>query len=252
MFFVAGPCGLENFELGLQVAQFLAKESRRWNVKIYFKSSFDKANRTSENAWRGPGLELGLEWIRAIKEETGLDALIDVHEPWQCEKVAEVAEVLQIPAFLCRQTDLIHAARATGRIVNVKRGVFLDPRQASKIVEKAGDRVWLTERGTAFGHGDLVFDPRSLCWLKEAGVPVLFDCTHSVQHAGDGETSGWSGFQLPLARAAAAVGVDGIYAEVHPEPENALSDRASQLNFSDFIKLLTQTLGIDKMRHACR
>ncbi|MSP70977.1 MAG: 3-deoxy-8-phosphooctulonate synthase [Myxococcales bacterium] len=249
LFFIAGPCVIEDEAMALDTARAL----KAMGLPLVFKASFDKANRSSPRGFRGPGLARGLEILARVKDELGLPILTDVHEPWQCEPAAMVADVLQIPAFLCRQTDLLLAAAATGRLVNVKRGQFLDPRRMALLLEKAvGARCWVTERGTAFGHGDLVFDPRSLVWMRGAAEAVIFDCTHSVQvPAGDGEqTGGRTELSRPLARAATAVGLDGIYAEVHPDPPRALSDSATQLSFEAFRILAAEVRAIDAARRA--
>ena len=248
--FVAGPCVIEDEATTFAAAEALARIADDTGIDLVFKASFDKANRSSLVAFRGPGLAEGLRILAAVKARFGLRVLTDVHEPGQCAPVAEVCDVLQVPAFLCRQTDLVVAAAATGRVVNIKRGQFLDPRKAHLLAEKAGGRAWLTERGTAFGHGDLVLDPRSLVWMRAAGVPVLYDCTHTVQWPGaPGEaTGGDRELVLPLARAAAAVGVDGYYAEVHPEPARARSDAATQLEPGAFGELVRQVLAIEAAR----
>ncbi len=245
--FVAGPCVIEDEATTFTAAAALARIAADAGIELFFKASFDKANRSSLGAFRGPGLAEGLRILAAVKERFGLRLLTDVHEPAQCGPVAEVCDVLQIPAFLCRQTDLVVEAAATGRVVNIKRGQFLDPRKAHLLVEKAGGRAWLTERGTAFGHGDLVLDPRSLVWMRAAGVPVLYDCTHTVQWPGapGAVTGGHRELILPLARAAAAVGVDGYYAEVHPEPATARSDAATQLTPAAFGELVCQVLAVE-------
>jgi 2-dehydro-3-deoxyphosphooctonate aldolase (KDO 8-P synthase) len=248
-FWVAGPCVVEDRDQVMAVAEVVAAlPGRRW-----FKASFDKANRSSAGAFRGPGLEAGLAVLDEVRQVHDLPILTDVHLPEQCAPAAEVADVLQIPAFLCRQTDLVEAAARTGRIVNIKRGQFLDPRRMHLLVEKveaAGGRAWVTERGTTFGHGDLVFDPRALVWMRAAGAPVLYDCTHSVQAPGGAgrETEGRRDLAHPLARAAAAVGVDGFYAEVHPDPPNARSDAATQLDFDGFARLVREVTAITHAR----
>ncbi len=246
MIVVAGPCVIEDEQTTFAAAEAVAELTAGRGLEVYFKASFDKANRSSARAFRGLGLEEGLRILAEAKARSGLRVLTDVHEPWQCAPAAEVCDALQVPAFLCRQTDLVQAAAATGRVVNLKRGQFLDPRAMPLAVEKANGHAWVTERGTAFGHGDLVLDPRSLVWLRECGVPVLYDCTHSVQWPGaPGEaTGGHRELALPLARAAAAVGVDGIYAEVHPEPERARSDAATQLDPATFGRLLDEVLAV--------
>lgn len=250
-FFVAGPCVIESPGQLLETASALAA----LGLPLVFKASFDKANRSSADAYRGPGLEAGLAALAEVKARTGLPILTDVHEPWQCAPAAEVADVLQVPAFLCRQTDLVVAAARTGRPVNLKRGQFLDPRRMGLLVEKvtaAGGTAWVTERGTTFGHGDLVLDPRALVWMAASGAPVLYDCTHSVQApAGEGRaTGGLREMIRPLARAAAAVGVAGFYAEVHPDPPRAKSDAATQLAPDELTRLAAEVLAIDAARRA--
>jgi len=229
-FVIAGPCVLESLDLALEVASRLAKIAAGRSLTVIFKSSFDKANRSSLTSFRGPGLEQGLEWLNQIKERTGLPVVTDIHEPRQAEIVARVADVLQIPAFLCRQTDLLTAAGETGRIVNVKKGQFLAPWDMRPVVEKlhasGNKRIWLTERGASFGYNNLVVDYRSIPIMSELGHPVVFDATHSVQlpggkgHASDGQRR----FVPVLARAAAAAGCQGVFLEVHPRPEQALCD----------------------------
>ncbi len=256
---VAGPCALEDRDTTLRAAELVTDLARRAGVPVIFKASLDKANRTHADAWRGPGLEVGLRWLAEVRATFGVPVLTDVHSAEQCAPVAAVVDVLQIPAFLCRQTDLLVAASATGRPVNLKRGQFLDPRQAGYAVDKirgarpagAPAAAWLTERGTTFGHGDLVFDPRSLVWLAAHGAPVLYDVTHSVQvPSGGATTGGRRELALPLARAAVAVGVDGLYAEVHPAPERARSDAATQLDGPLFARLLAQVTALDTARRA--
>jgi 2-dehydro-3-deoxyphosphooctonate aldolase (KDO 8-P synthase) len=233
--FLAGPCVIESEERTLDVARRLAALAHRLGLPLVFKASFDKANRSSLKSFRGPGLEQGLRVLRRVREETGLPLLTDVHAPEQCSPVAEVCDVLQIPAFLCRQTDLLLAAARTGRAVNVKKGQFLAPEDARWAVEKvAGSgnhRVFVTERGVSFGYHNLVVDMRCFAILHELGIPVVFDVTHSLQLPGGGEgtTGGDRRFAEPLARAAVAAGADGLFLEVHPDPDRALSDAATQL-----------------------
>lgn len=248
--FVAGPCVIEHRAQTLQVAEVVAEIAAQTGVPVIFKASFDKANRSHRDAFRGPGLHAGLNILSEVKRQFGLPVLTDVHRPEQCAVAAEVVDVLQVPAFLCRQTDLLQAAGATGLPVNLKRGQFLDPRRMGLALEKIGPRAWLTERGTTFGHGDLIFDPRSLLWMRETGAPVLYDATHSVQSpSGVGPTTGGHrGLALPLARAAVAVGIDGLFAEVHLDPPNAKSDAATQLTPAAFAELVRQALRIDAAR----
>jgi 2-dehydro-3-deoxyphosphooctonate aldolase (KDO 8-P synthase) len=204
-------------------------------INLVFKSSFDKANRSSVESFRGPGLEKGLELLRAVKEETGLPLLSDIHEPSQAEAAAEVLDVLQIPAFLCRQTDLVAAAARTGRAVGVKKGQFLSPEEAKNILDKGAEvgneNVFITERGSSFGYQNLVVDMRSFPIVRGFGAPVVYDITHSMQKpGGEGkQTGGTPQFARPLARAAAAAGADGFFMEVHDNPPAALSDRTTQI-----------------------
>jgi len=230
LFFIAGPCVIESRDSALRHAQRIADVASRRGVGIVYKSSYDKANRTSGSSFRGLGRQEGLSVLREVKEATGLPVLTDVHERAEVAEAAEVADVLQIPAFLCRQTDLITAAAATGRTVNIKKGPFLAPWDMQHVLGKAqsagGRRVMLTERGTTFGYGNLVNDFRGLEIMGAWGVPIVFDATHSVQlpGAGAGVSSGERRFIAPLARAAVAVGVDGVFLEVHEAPDQALSD----------------------------
>jgi 2-dehydro-3-deoxyphosphooctonate aldolase (KDO 8-P synthase) len=233
---ISGPCVIEDEELVLAMARTLAGISRRLGLPWVFKSSFDKANRSSIGTFRGPGLEEGLRVLRKVKAETGLAVLTDVHEPHQCGPAAEVCDVLQIPAFLCRQTDLVVAAAATGRAVNIKKGQFMAPDDMRRVVEKArstgNDRITVTERGISFGYHNLVVDMRSFDWMHADGIAVIYDVTHSLQLPGAaGEQSGGARqFAEPLARAAVAAGADGVFLEVHPDPPHAKSDSAVQLD----------------------
>jgi len=233
---IAGPCVIEGEAQTVAAARKVAEVAQRQGLPAVFKCSFDKANRTSGKSFRGPGLTQGLRVLAMVKEETGLPVLTDVHEPAQCAKVAEVADVLQIPAFLCRQTDLLLAAAATGRPVNVKKGQFLAPTDMKNVVAKlweAGCRdVLLTERGATFGYHNLVVDFRGLVAMRKL-APVCFDATHSVQQpGGQGDrTGGDRTLAPPLARAAAAVGIDALFCEVHEDPDRALSDGPNSLTF---------------------
>lgn len=231
---------------------------RRHGVKLYFKASFDKANRTG-NSPRGVGMEEGLRILQEVKETYGLPILTDVHESWQCEPVARVADVLQIPAFLSRQTDLIQAAARTGRIVNIKKGQFMAPwdmkgavskiKQGTENREQGTEKIWLTERGTSFGYGRLVVDMTSLVEMRKLGYPVIFDATHSVQQPSNAEgiTGGNREMVRYLTRAAVAVGIDGLFLEVHPNPDQAISDAANQIPLSEFESILTEALKIDQI-----
>ena len=254
MFLIAGPCAIENREMVMQTAAVLKDVCERLGVKLYFKSSFDKANRTSPSE-RGIGMEKGLAILTEVKKTYGLPILTDVHESWQCAKVAEVADVLQIPAFLARQTDLLEAAARTGKVVNVKKGQFMAPwdmRGAIAKVKGASDgkaEVWLTERGSSFGYGNIVVDMTSLVKMREYACPVVFDATHAVQQPSSqaGVTGGNREMVPHLMRAALAVGVDGLFLEVHPDPDNAISDAANQVRLSDIEDILKQAIAIDQL-----
>jgi len=241
--YIAGPCVIESPEFLLGIARRLAAAARRLDVPLVFKASFDKANRSSLSSFRGPGLEAGLEALAAVRAETGLPLLTDVHEPWQAERAAEVVDVLQIPAFLCRQTDLLVACGRTGRAVNVKKGQFMAPEDMARAVEKVAstgnERVFVTERGTSFGYHNLVVDMRAFPMMRRF-APVVFDVTHSLQLPGGlgHATGGVREFHPNLARAAAGAGVDGFFVEVHPEPARALSDATTQLAPEEFEALV--------------
>ncbi len=243
--YIAGPCVIESAEMVLETARALREVAERHGVSLLFKASFDKANRSSIGSFRGPGLDEGLAALAAVKEATGLPVLTDVHEPWQAERAAEVADVLQVPAFLCRQTDLLLACGRTGRAVNVKKGQFLAPEDMRHAVEKVrstgNPRVTVTERGTTFGYHNLVVDVRAFPIMR-AFAPVIFDVTHSLQLPGGlgHATAGAREFHPHLARAAAAAGVDGFFVEVHPDPPRALSDATTQLSLEEFDELLGQ------------
>jgi 2-dehydro-3-deoxyphosphooctonate aldolase (KDO 8-P synthase) len=255
-FVIAGPCALESLDLALEVAQHVAQVGAALNLPVIFKSSFDKANRSAGASFRGPGLTLGLQWLAQIKERTGLPILTDIHEPGQAQAVAEVADVIQIPAFLCRQTDLLQAAAKTGRIVNVKKGQFVAPWDmagaVAKIEAAGGTRIWLTERGTSFGYNNLVVDFRSLPILAGHGYPVVFDATHSVQlPGGQGNRSGGDRRFVPcLARAAAACGCQGLFLETHPEPERALCDGPNSWPLAALEPLLREIQALWSLPHA--
>jgi 2-dehydro-3-deoxyphosphooctonate aldolase (KDO 8-P synthase) len=226
---IGGPCVIEGEDFTLKMAEGIAQVCDRLGINFIFKSSFDKANRTSVQSFRGPEMEEGLAVLQKVKDKLGLPVLTDIHESYQAKVAAEVVDVLQIPAFLCRQTDLLLAAAATGRVVNVKKGQFLAPwdmRNVVKKLESQTQRILLTERGSSFGYNALVVDFRGLPQMRDMGHPVVFDATHSVQMpGGQGETSGGQRHFVPyLARAAAAVGIDALFMEVHENPEVALSD----------------------------
>lgn len=247
--FIAGPCVLESRELALDTAGALAEMAKEYGIPLIFKSSFDKANRSSLASFRGPGLETGLSWLAEVKKATGLPVLTDVHEPWQAEPAADVVDVLQVPAFLCRQTDLILACARTGKAVNVKKGQFMAPDDMKNAVQKVtstgNTAVTLTERGSSFGYHNLVVDLRSLAIMRQF-APVIFDVTHSLQLPGGlgHATAGEKQFFLHLARGAVACGIDGLFAEVHPQPEKALSDPTTQLSLPEFRKLIEQALAV--------
>lgn len=257
MFLIAGPCAIESREIVMQTATHLKQVCDALGIPLYFKSSFDKANRTKPSE-RGIGLEKGLEILQEVKETFGLPILTDVHESWQCPIVAEVADVLQIPAFLSRQTDLLIAAGETGRIVNVKKGQFMAPwdmRGAIAKIESASggntsdQRIWLTERGSSFGYGNIVVDMTSLVKMRAYGYPIVFDATHAVQQPSNqlGITGGNREMVPHLMRAALAIGIDGLFMEVHPEPEKAISDAANQVRLSDIQPILEQAIAIDQL-----
>jgi 2-dehydro-3-deoxyphosphooctonate aldolase (KDO 8-P synthase) len=247
-FFIAGPCVIESEKHCLKMAERLAAIASRQGIDLIFKASFDKANRTSADSYRGPGLAEGLRILEKARAVSGLPLLSDVHECCQVSEAADILDVLQIPAFLCRQTDLILAAAKCGRAVNIKKGQFLSPHEMHKALEKAlgtGNRnILLTERGTFFGYNNLVVDFRSLVIMREFGQPVVFDVTHSVQSpGGKGDRSGGHAEFIPyLARAGAAVGVDGFFFEVHDHPEKALSDGPNALTLRSFPRLIDELL----------
>jgi len=254
MILIAGPCVIESETIVFEIAKELKRYQEDKDIDFYFKASFDKANRTSLDSFRGPGLEKGLKILQKVKETFGYKILTDVHESYQIKDVAKVADVLQIPAFLCRQTDLLVEAAKTDCVVNIKKGQFLNPADMKysvmKVLKTRGveevsyeaskkAKVWLTERGTTFGYGNLVVDMRSLVIMREF-APVIFDATHSVQMpgAGDGKSGGKREFVAPLARAAAAVGVDGFFFETHIDPDSAKSDGPNMLKLEDLHKLV--------------
>lgn len=257
MFLIAGPCAIESRDVVMTTAETLNRLCYDLGITLYFKSSFDKANRTSASA-RGVGMDEGLKILQEVKNQFGLPILTDVHETWQCAPAAEVADVLQIPAFLCRQTDLLQAAASTGRIVNVKKGQFMAPWDLggaiSKIEQVAPNaakngKVWLTERGTTFGYGRLIVDMTSLVEMRRFGCPVIFDATHSVQQPSSqtGITGGNRTMVPYLMRAAVAVGVDGLFIETHPDPDKAISDAANQVKLSEMKALLEQAMEINSL-----
>jgi len=247
---IAGPCVLEDEKLSLEIATFLLKTCRRLGINYVFKASYDKANRSSAQSFRGPGLDAGLTILCKIRGVLGVPVLTDVHTEEQATRAAEVVDILQIPAFLCRQTDLIHTAVRTGKIVNLKKGQFLAPHDMRQVVKKAsaagGERLLLTERGTTFGYNNLVADMRSIPILRQLGFPVIFDATHSVQlpgGAGD-RSSGQREFAPVLARCAVVAGADGVFIETHPTPDCALSDGPNMIPLAEMPRLLGTLLKI--------
>ena len=259
---IAGPCAIESDAMVMQTAETLQSVCDELGIDLWFKSSFDKANRTSSSSQRGVGMTEGLRILGEVKRRYGLRIVTDVHESYQCAPVAEVADVLQIPAFLSRQTDLLQAAAATGRIVNIKKGQFMAPWDMRGAIQKCrdvtesqksevGSRVWITERGSSFGYGNLVVDMTSLVRMREYGCPIIFDATHSVQQPSSqqGVTGGNREMVPPLMRAALAVGVDGLFLEVHPDPDNAISDAANQVRLSDIRTILTQAKAFHELAH---
>jgi len=253
---IAGPCVIEDREMTLQIARIVARVGEEFGIPAIFKTSFDKANRMSTSSYRGPGLEAGLEVLAAVKQEARLPIVTDIHLPEQAERVAEVADMLQIPAFLCRQTDLVVAAAETGKPVLIKKGQFMSPEGMEFIVEKATARgnggVLLAERGTTFGYQKLVVDMSGLSAMRRFRWPVVFDATHSVQLPGASGTAsgGEREYVAPLARAAAAVGIDALFMEVHPEPAKARSDPETQLPVEELPSVVKQVLAVDAARRA--
>ena len=249
---IAGPCVIESEDLCMEVAERVIEITRKLGVPYIFKASFDKANRTSVESFRGPGMDKGLEVLAAVKAKFGVPVLTDIHESWQAKPAAEVADILQIPAFLCRQTDLIVAAARTGKCVNIKKGQFLAAWDMKNSVEKArsagNDNICLTERGNSFGYNTLVVDMCGLPAMRALGCPVVFDATHAVQRPGGlGNASGGAREYIPcLVRAAVAVGVDALFLEVHPDPDKALCDAASMLSLADLPKVLADAIAIEK------
>ena len=247
---IAGPCSLENTEIALRLARAMKRLCEERNLLYIFKASFDKANRTSVHAWRGPGLEKGLEQLAEIKSILNIPVLTDIHESYQAAPVGEVVDVIQIPAFLCRQTDLLVAAAKTGKIINIKKAQFLAPDDmiyaAAKCREAGNDNVILCERGTFMGYHRLVSDMTGLITMREFGYPVMFDATHSAQRPGGlgGSSGGDYKLAFPLARAAVAVGVDAIFAETHPNPKEALSDGPNMIPLDQMGKFLDEVLAV--------
>jgi 2-dehydro-3-deoxyphosphooctonate aldolase (KDO 8-P synthase) len=251
--FILGPCVIESTQHAIDTAVALKQIAERVGVPIVFKASFDKANRTSIASYRGPGLEEGLRVLAKVKALTGLPILTDIHDASQAEPAARVADILQIPAFLSRQTDLLVAAARTGKAINVKKGQFLAPKDMkhviAKVTESGNTNVLVTERGVSFGYNNLVVDPRAFPMLRALGYPVVFDVTHSLQlpGAGDGVTAGLAEYIEPLAQAGVAAGIDGVFMEVHEEPSRAKSDAANALQLDRLEPLLRRLVALDKI-----
>lgn len=249
-FLMAGPCVLESGTLAWEVAQEMKAITGRLGISYVFKASYDKANRTSIASFRGPGAEKGLRTLGRLREELGVPVVSDIHEPAHAEMAADYLDILQIPAFLCRQTDLLVAAAKTGRIVNIKKGQFVSPwdmeHAVSKVRNAGGERILLTERGFSFGYNNLVVDMRSLPVMRSFGCPVIYDATHSVQLPGGvgASSGGQREFIPPLARAAVAAGIDGLFLEVHPDPAKALCDGPNSLPLAEVESLMKQLLAI--------
>ena len=246
--FIAGPCVIETEDLLQEVTEELVRINQKYNINIIFKSSFDKANRTAISSYRGPGMEKGLVMLQNIKSKYNLSILTDIHEPWQAEPTAKVADIIQIPAFLCRQTDLLIAAAKTGKIVNIKKAQFLSGIDMQYPVEKAKEAgvkdIWLTERGNMYGYNNLIVDFRNISDMKGFTPTVIMDCTHSVQRPGaaGGKTGGDREFVPAMALAAKAFGATGYFFEVHPDPENALSDGPNMLPLKDLENVIASLL----------
>jgi len=248
---IAGPCAIESESMSLMVAEKLKRICEDLNINLVFKSSFDKANRTSIHSPRGVGIKKGLEILQKVRKEFDLPVITDVHESWQCASVGKVVDIIQIPAFLSRQTDLLMAAAQTGKVVNVKKGQFMAPWDMRNVIQKleeAGNKqILLCERGSSFGYNNLVVDMTGLVEMRSYGYPVVFDATHSVQKpGGQGSSTGGNREMVPpLMRAALAVGVDAIFAEVHPDPDHAFSDGPNQLRLDSIREILSKAIEID-------
>ncbi len=251
--FIAGPCVIESRQMAFDLAKRLTALAKKLDVGFVFKASFDKANRTSVDSYRGPGIDKGLEILAEIRQKFDVPVITDIHEPWQCKPVAEVCDILQIPAFLARQTDLVVAAAETGAVINVKKGQFMAPEDMAQVIRKiestGNKRIVLCERGSSFGYRNLVADMRSLLIMRELGYPVVMDATHSVQRPGGlGIGSGGDGKYAPaLARAAVATGVDGVFMETHMNPKVAKSDAANAIKFAEVEKLWVKLLQINEI-----
>ena len=249
----AGPCVIESEDLVMEVAGRMKETTEKLGINYVFKSSFDKANRTSIHGFRGPGIDKGLEILNRVKEKFDLPIVTDIHEPWQCAVAAKVIDIIQIPAFLCRQTDLLIAAAETGKAVNIKKGQFLAPWDMKNVVTKfeevGNTNIMLCERGATFGYNNLVVDMRGLLEMRKFGYPIVFDATHSVQIPGGkgSSTDGNREYVYPLMKAAVSIGVDAIFTEVHPDPDNGKSDGPNMLRLDDMEDILTKILKIDNL-----
>lgn len=247
---IAGPCVIESEENVMFIAEFVKGIAERLDLDYYFKASFDKANRTSISSYRGPGIDKGLEILRKVKDTYGLKICTDIHEPWQAEKAAQVADIIQIPAFLCRQTDLLVAAAKTGKTINIKKAQFLAPWDMKNVVKKVEDsgnhNIMLCERGTSFGYNTLIVDMTGIVEMKKFGYPVVMDATHSVQKPGGkgNATGGNREYVEPLAKAAIAAGADALFFEVHPDPDDALSDGPNMVKLDEFEGLLQRVIKV--------
>lgn len=247
---IAGPCVIESEENVMLIANKLKSIAESLDLNLFFKASFDKANRTSINSYRGPGIKEGLRILRKVKENYGLKICTDIHEPWQAEETAKVADIIQIPAFLCRQTDLLVAAAKTGKIINVKKAQFLAPWDMNNVIGKieasGNNNIMLCERGTSFGYNTLVVDMTGIVEMKKFGYPVVMDATHSVQKPGGKGTStgGNREYVEPLAKAAIAAGADALFFEVHPDPDNALSDGPNMIKLDEFEPMLERIIKV--------
>lgn len=252
---LAGPCVIESEEMVLEIAEHLKVISEHLGVDYYFKASFDKANRTSIHSYRGPGIKDGLRILQKVKDTYGLKIVTDIHEPWQAEPVSKVADIIQIPAFLCRQTDLLVAAAKTGKVINIKKAQFLAPWDMKNVVtklEESGNKnIMLCERGTSFGYNTLVVDMTGIQEMKKFGYPVIFDATHSVQKpGGNGDATGGNReYVETLAKAAVAAGADALFFEVHMDPDKALSDGANMVCLNEFEEMMERILKVYKAVH---
>jgi len=255
LFLIAGPCVIESEENVMLIAEKMKEIAESLAVDYYFKASFDKANRTSVTSYRGPGIEKGLQLLKKVKEKYGLKIATDIHEAWQAKKVADVADIIQIPAFLCRQTDLLVAAAKTGKIINVKKAQFLAPwdmkNVVTKLEESGNGNILLCERGTTFGYNTLVVDMTGIMEMKKLGYPVVIDATHSVQKPGGNgmNTGGNREYVEPLAKAAVAAGADALFFEVHPDPDNALCDGPNMVRLDEFKDILESVLKVYNAVH---